>query len=214
GVLFAAVVIGGAIALKYASGTLSGKRFLERVILKSPAVGKVTARFALVRFCRMLGTLVGAGVPLVASLRVAKEAIGNQTLSDSIGVAIEEVQRGASLAKRLSGNNLLFPASLIEMITVAEETGRLDKELMRLAAIVVPKMTGRTQEAKIAATKSSISNCKTALDLFEHDNDRFPSTEEGLTALTENPGNLQNWHKYMDTVPVDGWGHPLTYKIP
>jgi len=47
-----------------------------------------------VRFARMLGTLVGAGVPLVASLRVAKEALGNQTLSDSIAHAIEEVQRG------------------------------------------------------------------------------------------------------------------------
>ncbi len=72
-------------------------------------------------------------MPLVASLRVAKEAVEIQTLSDSIGFAIEEVQRGASLAKSLSGNNLLFPASVIEMITVAEETGRLDKELQRLA---------------------------------------------------------------------------------
>ena len=85
------------------------------------------------RFARMLGTLVGAGVPLVASLRVAREAIGNQTLSDSIAHAIEEVQRGTALSKSLAADPLLFPPSVIEMIAVAEETGRLDKELMRLS---------------------------------------------------------------------------------
>jgi type II secretory pathway component PulF len=91
------------------------------------------SRFALVRFCRMLGTLVGAGVPLVASLRVAKEALGNQTLADSISHAIDEVQRGQPLSKSLATNTLLFPASVIEMIAVSEETGRLDKELVRLS---------------------------------------------------------------------------------
>jgi type II secretory pathway component PulF len=81
----------------------------------------------------MLGTLVGSGVPLVASLRVAKEALGNQTLADSIGHAIEEVQRGTALSRSLAANPLLFPPSVIEMIAVAEETGRLDKELIRLS---------------------------------------------------------------------------------
>jgi type II secretory pathway component PulF len=111
----------------------AGKRFAERTMLKTPIVGKLAARFALVRFARMLGTLVGAGVPLVASLRVAREAIGNQTLSDSIAHAIEEVQRGTALSKSLSGDALLFPPSVVEMVAVAEETGRLDKELMRLS---------------------------------------------------------------------------------
>jgi type II secretory pathway component PulF len=81
----------------------------------------------------MLGTLVGAGVPLVASLRVAKEALGNQTLADAVAHAIEEVQRGTPLSRSLASNALLFPPSVIEMISVAEETGRLDKELVRLS---------------------------------------------------------------------------------
>jgi type II secretory pathway component PulF len=93
----------------------------------------VIARFALVRFCRMLGTLAGAGVPLVNSLKVAKEAIGNQTLADMVAKAIEEVRRGIPLSRSLAGNPLLFPASVIEMIAIAEETGRLDKELVRLS---------------------------------------------------------------------------------
>jgi type II secretory pathway component PulF len=88
-----------------------------------------------VRFARMLGTLVGSGVPLVASLRVAREAIGNQTLQDTVSKAIDEVQRGTPLSRALAGDTLLFPASVIEMISVAEETGRLDAELVRLAAV-------------------------------------------------------------------------------
>jgi type IV pilus assembly protein PilC len=93
----------------------------------------VLARMALVRFCRMLGTLIGAGVPLVASLRVAREALGNQTLADAVSKSIEEVQRGEALSKSLQGNPQLFPPSVIEMVAVAEETGRLDKELVRLS---------------------------------------------------------------------------------
>jgi general secretion pathway protein F len=126
-----AVIIG--VFVRRSLTSESGKRFIERATLRTPIVGKLGARFALVRFARMLGTLVGAGVPLIASLRVAKEAIGNQTLSDSIAHAIEEVQRGTALSKSLASDALLFPPSVIEMIAVAEETGRLDKELMRMS---------------------------------------------------------------------------------
>jgi general secretion pathway protein G len=83
-----------------------------------------------------------------------------------------------------------------------------------LAAIVVPKFTGRTQDAKITATKTQISSIKGSLDLFEHDNGRFPSSEEGLGALVEKPGDLQNWHKLMDSVPQDSWGHAFIYRLP
>ena len=121
------------IAIKRAATSEAGRRFIERVMLATPLLGLVAARFALVRFCRMLGTLVGAGVPLVASLRVAKEALGNQTLADAVAHAIDEVQRGAPLSRSLAGNSQLFPPSVIEMIAVAEETGRLDKELVRIS---------------------------------------------------------------------------------
>ncbi len=119
--------------LRRAIGTDSGRRKFEVMLLSIPVLGRIIAQFALVRFARMLGTLVGAGVPLIASLRVAREAIGNQTLSDTVSNAIEEVQRGMALSKSLTGSQRLFPPSVIEMITVAEETGRLDKELLRLA---------------------------------------------------------------------------------
>ena len=81
----------------------------------------------------MLGTLISAGVPLIASLRVAKEAIGNETLSDTVDDAIEQVQQGESLATSLGGCPQLFPAAVTAMIAVAEETGRLNQELLRMA---------------------------------------------------------------------------------
>jgi len=112
----------------------AGRRSLEQVLLRTPALGSVLSRFALVRFCRMLGTLLGAGVPLVSALKVAREAIGNQILADAVSVSIEEVQRGTSLARSLTACPLLFPSSITEVIAVAEESGRLDQELVRLAA--------------------------------------------------------------------------------
>jgi len=110
-----------------------GRRTAERLLLRTPLFGMGMARFALVRFCRMLGTLMGSGVPLIASLRVAKEAIGNQVLADAVSHATENVQKGNPLARSLEACDLLFPASVIEMISVAEESGRLDQELVRLA---------------------------------------------------------------------------------
>lgn len=128
-VLLALIVFGFRKALE----TEGGRRLIERVMLSTPMLGHVVSRFALIRFARMLGTLLGAGVSLIAALRVAKEAIGNQTLSDTVNEAIEEVQQGASLARSLGKSHKLFPPSVSEMVAVAEETGRLDKELIRMS---------------------------------------------------------------------------------
>jgi type II secretory pathway component PulF len=111
----------------------AGRRLVERTTLRIPGLGVVLARFALVRFCRMLGTLLGAGVPLVTSLRVSREAIGNQTLADAVALSIEEVQQGKPLSRSLASCRQLFPPTVIEMIAVAEESSRLDKELTRLS---------------------------------------------------------------------------------
>ena len=133
GIFLAIGAVVGGFLLRRGAQTEAGRRKLERAILAVPVLGTVIAHFALVRFTRMLGTLLGAGVPLVASLKVAKEAIGNQTLADTVGHAIDEVQRGAPLSRSLSEGNKLFPPSVVEMVAVAEETGRLDKELVRLS---------------------------------------------------------------------------------
>ncbi len=134
GLFVAIALLLGLIAFKRAVESELGRRKFEVVLLSLPLLGQIIAQFALVRFARMLGTLVGAGVPLIASLRVAREAIGNQTLADTVLHAIEQVQRGSPLSKSLAASPKLFPPSVVEMVAVAEETGRLDKELLRLAA--------------------------------------------------------------------------------
>jgi len=119
--------------LQRALKTDTGRRVIENIMLHTPVLGTIVSRFALIRFARMLGTLLGSGVGLINALRVAKEAIGNQTLTDAVTEAIEQVQQGTSLSKSLSTCPKLFPPSVSEMIAVAEETGRLDKELMRMS---------------------------------------------------------------------------------
>lgn len=133
GLVLIAVLAIGILAIQRAWKSSGGRRIIESLILKIPGVGKVIAQLAMVRFCQMLGTLLGAGVPLVNSLKVARKAIGNQTLSDAVDHSVEEVQMGTALAASLKSCNLLFPQSVIEMISVAEESGRLDKELVRLS---------------------------------------------------------------------------------
>jgi type II secretory pathway component PulF len=110
-----------------------GRRLWQMWLLSVPLLGIILARFAMTRFCRMLGTLVASGVPLISALSVARESIGNQTLSDAMVSAIDRVRQGESLASSLSDCRALFPGSVLEMIAVSEESGRLDKELLRIA---------------------------------------------------------------------------------
>ena len=77
-------IVVAVIALRRHAQTEKGRRQLELVLLKTPALGVVLSRFALVRFTRMLGTLLGAGVPLIAALKVARAALGNKVLQDTV----------------------------------------------------------------------------------------------------------------------------------
>jgi type II secretory pathway component PulF len=112
-----------------------GKRVWETLVLRVPMVGPLVAQFAMARFSRMLGTLLGAGVPLVQGLNVARKSIGNQILVDAVAQAIERVQQGGQLGASLAECKGLFPSSIVEMIAVAEESGRLDQELIRIANV-------------------------------------------------------------------------------
>jgi len=112
-----------------------GRRIWEGLILRAPMVGPLVAEFAMARFCRMLGTLLGAGVPLVQGLNVARKSIGNQILVDAVSQSIERVQQGGQLGASLAECRGLFPGSVLEMVSVAEESGKLDQELIRIANV-------------------------------------------------------------------------------
>ncbi len=113
----------------------AGRRSWEGMILRFPVIGSLVAQFAMSRFCRMLGTLLGAGVPLINGLNVARRSIGNQILVDAVSTSIEQVKEGKALGVSLGECRALFPGSVLEMISVAEESGRLDAELVRIANV-------------------------------------------------------------------------------
>jgi type IV pilus assembly protein PilC len=112
-----------------------GRRTWEGWILRAPVIGSLVAQFAMSRFCRMLGTLLGAGVPLINALNVARRSIGNQVLVDAVSNSIERVKEGKQLGPSLGDCRTLFAGSVLEMIAVAEESGRLDQELVRIANV-------------------------------------------------------------------------------
>jgi type II secretory pathway component PulF len=113
----------------------SSRRLWESWLLKAPVVGPLAAQIAMARFCRMLGTLLGAGVSLISALSVSRRSLGYQTLIDLVTDSTERVKKGEPLGASLAECRALFGGSTLEMIAVAEESGRLDGELVRLAGV-------------------------------------------------------------------------------
>lgn len=84
-----------------------------------------------------------------------------------------------------------------------------------LAAIVVPKFSGRTEQAKLTAAKTQISSFSTALDAFEVDNGYFPKGRNGLMDLIQQPRDAQGWKgPYLKDVPKDPWNNDYLYESP
>jgi general secretion pathway protein G len=85
-----------------------------------------------------------------------------------------------------------------------------------LAAIVIPKFSGRSEQAKVTAAKSQISSIELALDAFEVDNGFYPKGNAGLTSLIETPSGAQNWKgPYLKKgIPLDPWGNAYVYTYP
>jgi len=94
--------------------------------------------------------------------------------------------------------------TLIELLLVLTILGIL-------AAIVVPKIAGRGEDARRSATVTQISSFKTALDMFEVDNGYYP---KNLQDLVQQPHDAQKWRQYLDSIPNDPWGNPYVYIFP
>jgi type IV pilus assembly protein PilC len=135
GLFLAAGVVIGAVSFRTWFKSEKGRRTWEGLLLKLPVIGPLIAQFAMARFCRMLGTLLQAGVPLINALNVARRSIGNQALVDAVSESISRVKEGKPLGTSLAPNRALFPGAIVEMISVAEESGKLDPELLRIATV-------------------------------------------------------------------------------
>ncbi len=112
--------------------TEAGKDFADRAKLKIPVLGGILMNLAVARFCRVLGTLLGNGVPILKSLEISGSAAGNRLLQASVTNATENIRSGESLASPLRSSGH-FPPSVIEMISVGEESNSLDTVLPDIA---------------------------------------------------------------------------------
>jgi len=109
-----------------------GRRVLDRVKLRLPIVGRLTRKIVVARFSRTLGTLIASGVPILEALTICKNTAGNVVLEEALEKVHASVREGESIAEPL-GECGIFDDIVVNMIDVGEETGELDKMLIKVA---------------------------------------------------------------------------------
>ncbi len=123
------------VALLMLAGVLrsqAGQHLMDRLQLKIPKLGKIVTLVAICRFCRILGTLLHNGVPILQALKISRDSAGNRLLMSAIDDATESVRKGAALAAPL-GRSGLFPLDIVDMIAVGEESNNLENVLVTIA---------------------------------------------------------------------------------
>lgn len=132
------------LAARYFVKTEKGIRFFDYWKLKLPLVGEIFHNAAISRFCRILGTLLGNGVPLLRSLEISSSSTGNKILSEAILASAENVSSGESLSEPLDKSGL-FPKTVMSIIRVAEESNSLEKVLIKVADSIDRKVERRLE---------------------------------------------------------------------
>ena len=112
--------------------TESGRWMLDRLRLKMPQAGPIYRNLAVSRFCRVLGTLLSGGVPIVRALKISSDSTGNRVLADAVNKAAENITAGESLATPLQTSGQ-FPSDVVEMVAVAEQSNTLETVLTNIA---------------------------------------------------------------------------------
>ena len=141
------LVVAGAGSLLW-SGLKSpaNRRRLERWRLKIPVVGSAFQMLAITRFCRILGTMLSNGVPMLHALKISENATGSSLLAECIAEATENVRAGKSLSGPLAVGGM-FPEQVLAMIAVAEESNKLDKVLLQIADTVERRTNRQVDQA-------------------------------------------------------------------
>lgn len=122
------------------------RRRLEEFQLRIPVVGSALRLLAITRFCRILGTMLANGVPLLQALRISKDATGSHILADRIAEATEAVRDGKRLSEPLSVGGFI-PEQILAMITVAEESNKLHEVLVQIADTVERRTNRQVDQA-------------------------------------------------------------------
>lgn len=132
GLIVLVLLVAAGFAIRSWLNTEAGRLLVDRVMIRIPLAGPVFLSLAVARFCRVLGTLLRNGVPILKSLEISSDSTGNRILARAIRQAGENISSGESLAKPL-GDCGHFPPSVVEMIAVAEEANSLEKVLVKIA---------------------------------------------------------------------------------
>ncbi|MGL4515044.1 MAG: type II secretion system F family protein [Lacipirellulaceae bacterium] len=132
GLLVAGALAIGVYALRQWLATPAGREALDRLRLRLPILGPIDRSLAVARLCRVLGTLLKGGVPIVRALTISADSTGNRVLSGVVTAAAENIKAGDSLAEPL-GSSGVFPRDVVEMIAVAEQSNSLEIVLNQVA---------------------------------------------------------------------------------
>lgn len=124
----------------------SARRVFEQWRMKVPVVGTALRMVAITRFCRILGTMLTNGVPLLQAMNIAKGATGSTLMADRIAEAAESVREGKSLTAPLAVGGL-FPEQILAMLSVAEESNQLEKVLLQIADTVERRTNREVDQA-------------------------------------------------------------------
>lgn len=119
-------------AIKFVRKSAVGKAVLDTVVLFLPVIGKLTAKTTIARFTRTLGTLVRAGVPILDALIITRDTTGNYVFAKALQGVHDSVRKGESFSEPLRKSHVVDPI-VTNMIDVGEETGDLDKMLLKIA---------------------------------------------------------------------------------
>jgi type IV pilus assembly protein PilC len=109
-----------------------GRVQIDGFMLKMPLFGSLNEKSAVARFCRVFGTLTRSGVPILTSLDIVCNTVGNQVIANAVAGSMVEIQQGGMMSLALQKANV-FPALAIQMISIGEETGELDSMVMKVA---------------------------------------------------------------------------------
>ncbi len=126
------VIIALVFAFRQYYKTPLGRLTIDGLALKLPLFGELNEKSAVARFCRVFGTLTRSGVPILNCLDIVQETSGNQVIANAVKSAKAEIQQGGIMSIAL-GKEKVFPALALQMMSVGEETGQLDKMLMKVA---------------------------------------------------------------------------------
>jgi len=110
----------------------AGRMALDSFKLKIPLIGKITRKLATVRFTRIMGTLINAGVPIVEAIRTSRDVTGNEVFNRALAHTQDLVREGEPFADSIKAARV-FDTTVINMIEVGDETGELDKVLLKVA---------------------------------------------------------------------------------